>query len=122
LEQFKDGLGRIRLLEHGSEGIPREVYSSYFGIVGQGIDDQLEVGGGCGSSGRRHVELFTRFRLEGMDGLKEGRTRLHDADGVKYCNGDPTRLDTDAADLACGCARIYVYREEKGRTVSANAD
>ena len=32
------------MFEHGSEGIVGEFYSGYFGVVGQGIDDQLEVG------------------------------------------------------------------------------
>jgi hypothetical protein len=71
LEQFKNGLGRIRLFERGSKGILREVYSGYFGVVHQGgIDDQLEVrSGGCFLSSRRHEDngLFTFVRAEGMD-------------------------------------------------------
>ncbi len=48
LEQLEDGLGRRSLFECGSKRILREVGSSYLGVFGQSIGDQLNVGsGGC---------------------------------------------------------------------------
>ncbi len=48
LEQLEDGLGRSSLFECGSKWIFREIGSGYFGVFGQSISDQLDVGsGGC---------------------------------------------------------------------------
>ena len=34
LEKFQDRLGKIRPFKGGSERVPGEVYTSYFGVVG----------------------------------------------------------------------------------------
>jgi hypothetical protein len=71
------------MFDGGSKEILGEVYSSNFGVVGQGIDDRLDSSsrsGGCCLSSRRHEEdgldgLFKLLRLEGMVG-GEGRTTM----------------------------------------------
>jgi hypothetical protein len=58
------------MFDGGSEGILGEVYSSNFGVVGQGIDDGLNgrKGRRCLSS-RRHEEgwLFTLLSSDRME-------------------------------------------------------
>src|SRR5450756_1507650 len=63
------------MFDGSSKGILGEVYSSNFGVVGQGIDDRLD----SRSGGRRHEEdgldgLFKLLRSEGMG--REGRTMM----------------------------------------------
>ena len=57
------------MLDVLSKGILRKVYSGEIGVVGQGIDDQLEVRmwlGGHGMANRGH-EINGKFvRLEGV--------------------------------------------------------
>ena len=81
LEKLKNSFRRIRLFERGSKCILRKVYSGYFGVVSQGIDDQLDVGsGGCCLASRRHEDdgCF-KFRRD-SDGLpvkgREKRVRV----------------------------------------------
>jgi hypothetical protein len=111
---LKDIFRRPPLLEIGSERVLREVYSSLFGVIGQGIDDQFDVfSGGCCLSSRRHEEngSFTAicFRL----GSSEGRENKGSVAGYKLMIwGEdsrygrrkavevPTRQDIDAGDLA----------------------
>jgi hypothetical protein len=51
------------MFDGGSKGILGKVYSSNFGVVGQGIDDRLDSrSGGCCLTSRRHEE-------DGLDGL-----------------------------------------------------
>jgi hypothetical protein len=62
------------MFDGGSEGILGEVYSSNFGIVGQGIDDGLDSSsGGCCLSSRRHEEngFFRFLSLGGIVGKGE---------------------------------------------------
>lgn len=60
LEKLEDSFWRIRLFESNSEWILREVYPSHFGVIGQGIDDQLDVrGGGCCLTSRRHDDKYS---------------------------------------------------------------
>jgi hypothetical protein len=71
------------MFDSGSKGILGEVYSSNFGVVGQGIDDRLDTSGrsgGCCLSCRRHEEdgldgLFKLLRSEGMV-RGEGKTTI----------------------------------------------
>jgi hypothetical protein len=82
LEQSKDGLRRICLFQHGSKGFLREVFSSYFGVFIQGLDDQLGVRSrGCCLSSRCHeeIKLLTVFRSEGTDCGKGKQARI---DGI----------------------------------------
>ena len=55
LEQLKDIFGRLELFEIGSERVLREIYSSLFGVIGQGVDDQFDVF--SGECSRRHEEM-----------------------------------------------------------------
>jgi hypothetical protein len=55
LKQSKDGFGGVGLSELLGEGILRKIDSSLVGIVGQGTDDQLEIGMGCGCRSRHDV-------------------------------------------------------------------
>jgi len=55
------------MFDGGSKGIVGEVYSSNFGVIGQGIDDRLNGRrglGGCCLSSRRHDEGLTDHELE----------------------------------------------------------
>jgi hypothetical protein len=69
------------MFDGGSKGIVGELYSSNFGVVGQGIDDRLDgKSGGCCLSSRRHEEdcldgLFKFLRSEGTV-RGEGRTMV----------------------------------------------
>jgi hypothetical protein len=60
------------MFDGDSKGILGEVYSSNFGVVGQGIDDGLDSrSGGCCLSSRGHEEdgsngLLMFLRLEGI--------------------------------------------------------
>src|SRR6266566_2519708 len=69
------------MVDGGSKGILGEVYSSNIGVVGQGIDDGLDIrSGGCCLSSRGHVEdgldgLFKFLSSEGMV-RGEGRTMM----------------------------------------------
>ena len=70
------------MFERGSKRCLGKVYSSYFGIVGQGIDDQLETrSGGCCLSSQRHEDngLFTFFRSDSQRELA-GRRRVRITD------------------------------------------
>ena len=69
------------MVNGGEKGILGEIYSSNFGVVGQGIDDRLDSrSGGCCLFSRRHEEdglygLFSFLSSEGMVG-GEGRTMI----------------------------------------------
>ena len=58
LEKLEDSFWRIQLFERGSKWILREVYPSHFGVISQGIDDQLDVRGG---RSRRHDDKCSSF-------------------------------------------------------------
>jgi hypothetical protein len=71
------------MFDGGSKGIVGEVYSSNFGVVGQGIDDRLDGrSGGCCLSSRRHEEdgLDGLFKFLGSEEMArgEGRTMIQD--------------------------------------------
>jgi len=66
------------MFDGGSKGILGEVYSSNIGVVGQGIDDGLDIrSGGCCLSSRRHVEdgLDGLFKLLSSEGMVQGEGR-----------------------------------------------
>jgi hypothetical protein len=61
-----------------SKGIVGEVYSSNFGVVGQGIDDRLDGRSGkCCLSSQRHKEdgLDGLFKFLGSEGMVQGERR-----------------------------------------------
>jgi hypothetical protein len=67
------------MFDGGSKGILGEVYSSDFGVVGQGIDDRLDSrSGGCCLSSRRHEEdgLDGLFKLSRSEGMVRGEGRM----------------------------------------------
>ena len=95
------------MIDGGSKGIIGEVYSSNFGVVGQGIDDRLDRGGCCLSSRRHNEDGFNGlFRFLGLEGMVqgEGRTMREGTNrwvGVQNADG-VTALDN--------CARTVMWR------------
>ena len=68
------------MFDGGGKGILGEVDSSNFCVIGQGIDDRLDIIGGCWLFSRRHYVLdglFSFFHLpvKGMVG-GEGRSMV----------------------------------------------
>ena len=115
------------MFDHGSEGIVGNVCSGYFGVVGQGIDDQLEVESGrCCLSNRRHENnvLFGSFvqRVKGgwvegrVDGGFEGLRGPTMQTGQGDCGDAHEAQDTDAGDLRHDPAQAFTERKVSSTT------
>ena len=98
--------------------ILRQVYAGYFGMVSQGIDNQLDVRrGGCGLSSRGHENtgnwLFSFSRsFVRKRGIERRRRRIEstdDVDGARLWRPHEARLRQElvAGDLPRGsCTEV----------------